>query len=213
MAEAGADALELNVYTLGANPLETAADLELTLVQMVCDVVESVGLPVAVKISPFFTSLANFVQQLDDNGASALVLFNRFYQPDIDVDELEVTHALNLSTSSDLLLRLRWLAILFGRLSCGLAVTGGVHTTIDVVKATMCGADVVQMVSALLKGGPSHLRDLRTDLVQWLETHEYESLAQMRGSMSLKRCPNPKAYERANYAQLLQSWRGQPFDG
>ncbi|MEE8312496.1 MAG: dihydroorotate dehydrogenase-like protein, partial [Candidatus Binatia bacterium] len=139
-------------------------------------------------------------------GIHGLVLFNRFYQPDIDVENLEVRHALELSSSSELLPRLRWLAILSGRLEASLAVTGGVHTAVDAVKAVMCGAHAVQMVSALLMHGPGHLAKVREDLSAWLEEQQYESLAQMQGSMGLLRCPNPRAYERANYVQMLQSW-------
>jgi len=158
-----------------------------------------------VKLSPFYSSIANFVAKLDRLGVDAILLFNRFYQPDIDVEQLEVLRV-NLSSPSELLLRLRWLAVLSGRVRPSLGATGGVHTAIDAVKAVMAGAHGVQMVSALLQRGPDHLRQVRDDLAHWLEVHEYESLAQMQGSMSLLRCDNPKMYERANYMKILNSW-------
>jgi len=167
-----------------------------------------VKIPVAVKLSPFYSSLPNFAWQLDQNGADGLVLFNRFYQPDINVEDLEVTHSLALSDSSELLLRLRWLAILCGHVGASLGVTGGVHTAIDAIKAVMAGASACQLVSALLLRGPERLTQIRREMERWLEEHEYESLEQMRGSMSLARCPEPKAFERGNYIKILQSWKG-----
>ncbi|MEE9212288.1 MAG: dihydroorotate dehydrogenase-like protein [Phycisphaeraceae bacterium] len=203
--QAGADALELNVYELATDPAETGADLEQRTIDMVRAVRVAVSIPLAVKLSPFYSSLANFAQRLDEAGADGLVLFNRFYQPDIDVEQLELIRV-NLSSSSELLLRLRWLGILSGRVDASLAVTGGVHTAIDVIKAVMTGAHAVQMVSELLANGPDRLRQVRLEVAQWLAEHEYDSLEQMRGSMSLRRCPDPKAYERANYIRILQSW-------
>jgi dihydroorotate dehydrogenase (fumarate) len=204
--QAGADALELNVYYVAMDPGETGRVLEDRTVEMVRTIKAATGLPVAVKLSPFYTSMVDFAGQLVDAGADALVIFNRFYQPDIDVDELEVTRV-NLSSSSELLLRLRWLAILSCRVDASLAVTGGVHNEVDAVKAIMTGAHAVQMVSALLEHGPEHLLTVREDLERWLVEHEYESLRQLQGSMNLDNCPNPAAYERANYIQLLQSWK------
>ncbi len=157
------------------------------------------------KLSPFYSSLVHFARRLAEVGVDGLVIFNRFYQPDIDVEALEVIRV-NLSNSSELLLRLRWLAILSGRVNASLAVTGGIHTHFDAIKALMAGADAVQMVSALLEHGPEYLRTIQEHLAQWLEEHEYESLEQMRGSMNMQNCPNPSAYERANYMQMLQSW-------
>ncbi len=209
MEEAGADALELNIYEIETVPEVGANDIEDRILAILAAVKSKVRIPVAVKLSPFYTSFAQLAHRLDANGADGLVIFNRFYQPDIDVDELEVTRSLRLSDSSELLLRLRWLAILSGQLKAGLAVTGGVHTVLDVVKAVMTGADAVQMVSALLLNGPGHLTDLRKGLEQWLEEHEYESLEQMRGSMNLERCPDALAYERVNYIETLLSWRGE----
>jgi dihydroorotate dehydrogenase (fumarate) len=207
MQEAGADALELNVYYLATDPDETSAEVEGRLLDMLRAVKRAIRIPVAVKLSPFYSALGHLARELDRAGADGLVLFNRFYQPDIDVEELEVQHRLHLSDSIEVLLRLRWLAILSGRIGASLAVTGGVHTALDAVKAVMCGAHGVQMVSALLERGPEHLGAVRAKMAEWLEEHEYESLAQMQGSMGLLRCPEPRAYERTNYMELLQSWR------
>lgn len=208
MEQAGADALELNVYALATDFDESSELLEKRVLHMLWSVKSAVHLPVAVKLSPFYTALAHFARRLDDLGADGLVLFNRFYQPDFDLESLEVKPALRLSDSSELLLRLRWLAILSGRVKSSLAVTGGVHTAEDAIKAVMAGAHVIQVVSALLKHGPERLRTLRQEMALWLEEHEYESLSQARGSLSLLRCPDPAAHERANYMHILQSWRG-----
>jgi dihydroorotate dehydrogenase (fumarate) len=208
MAGAGADALELNVYALATDFDDSSEMLERRTLHMLDAIKREIGIPVAVKLSPFYTSLAYFARRLAERGADGLVLFNRFYQPDIDVETLEVAPTLRLSDSSELLLRLRWLAILSGRIDTSLAVTGGVHNTLDAVKAIMAGADAVQLVSALLRHGPEQLTTLRRDLALWLEEHEYDSLAQMKGSMNLQRCPNPAAHERANYMTILQSWWG-----
>ena len=205
--EAGADALELNVYALATDVDESSELLERRTLQMIWTIKSGLRIPVSVKLSPFYTSLAHFAQRLDEHGVEGLVLFNRFYQPDLDIEALEVKPTLHLSDSSELLLRLRWLAILSGRLRCSLAASGGVHTVEDLLKALMAGADVVQVVSALLKKGPERLRSLRQELESWLVEHEYESLDQLRGSLSLQRCPNPAAHERANYVTILQSWR------
>ncbi|MCC6581768.1 MAG: dihydroorotate dehydrogenase-like protein [Phycisphaeraceae bacterium] len=205
--QAGADALELNVYDLPADPNASAAEIEGRSIEMVREVKKSIGIPLAVKLSPFYSSLPNFAQQLVAAGADGIVLFNRFYQPDIDVEELEVVPWVNLSSSAELLLRLRWLAILSGQVNADLAVTGGVHTGVDAIKALMCGAHVVQTVSCLLQRGPEHLATLKEELTAWMATHEYESIRQMQGSMNLTHSPNPRAYERANYMQVLQSWR------
>jgi dihydroorotate dehydrogenase (fumarate) len=207
IADAGADALELNLYDVGAHEGEPGFALERRLLAIVRAVKAAVKIPLAVKLSPFFSSLSSFASELDEVPVDGIVLFNRFYQPDIDPDALEVTPALRLSTRDELLLRLRWLAMLSGRLRASLAVTGGVHDARDAIKAIMAGADAVQMVSAILLRGPKALADVRTGVTQWLEEHEYESLAQMRGSMSLSSCPDPAAYERANYARVLQSYK------
>jgi dihydroorotate dehydrogenase (fumarate) len=203
----GADALELNLYRLALDPDLTGEDVEKESLEVVREVKRAVTIPVAVKISPFFSSLAHFCGRLDAAGADALVLFNRFYQPDIDVEHLQVHETLHLSSSSELPLRLRWVAALSGHLRADLAVTGGVHTALDGVKSVMAGAHVVQVVSALLRQGPDLLRILRADLERWMDEQEWESLAQMRGNMNLQRCPDPAAYERANYMLMLHSWR------
>jgi dihydroorotate dehydrogenase (fumarate) len=211
MEEAGADALELNVYTLATDATEDARTLEERTIEMVRAVRSGVHVPLAVKLSPFYTSFANFAHRLDEAGPAGLVLFNRFWQPGIDVEELEVRRELHLSDSSELPLRLRWLAILSGNVRATLAVTGGVHTVLDVIQAVMAGAHAVQIVSALLHHGPEHLAVLRRELEQWLEVHEYGSLREMRGNMSMRSCPDPQAYERANYMLVLQSWK--PVNG
>jgi dihydroorotate dehydrogenase (fumarate) len=205
--EAGADGLELNVYDLPTDPAVSGADIEARTLAMVKEVCSSVDIPVAVKLSPFYSSLANFSQQLVGAGAKSLVIFNRFYQADIDVEELYAVPYAMLSDSSELLLRLRWIAILSAQVNASIAATGGIHTTMDMVKAVMSGASVTQIVSALLQLGPEYIKTLLTNLQQWLEEHEYESLSQMRGSMNLQKCPDPSAYERANYMQVLQSWK------
>jgi len=205
--QAGADALELNVYFLGSDADEAGASIEERTIRMVEAVRQSVGVPVAVKLSPYYTSLAHFAQRLDQTGVDGLVLFNRFYQPDIDTEELQVRRQVHLSTSAELPLRLTWLALLSPKVRASLAVSGGVHTSIDVVQAVMAGASAVQLVSCLLKRGPSYLATLRSELTQWLEEHEYHSLGQMQGSMNLETCPDPTVYERANYMLMLQSWR------
>jgi dihydroorotate dehydrogenase (fumarate) len=208
MAQAGADALELNLYSIATNPETSSAQIERQMIDTVLEVKRAVTIPVAVKLSPFFTGLAHFAREVDSAGADGLILFNRFYQPDIDPEALTAARTLHLSDSSELLLRLHWVAILSGHVQASLAVSGGVHTALDVVKATMAGAHVTQMVSALLQRGPGHLRTVLDDLTAWLEQHEWHSLAEMRGNMNLFRVPDPEAYERANYMLMLQSWRG-----
>ncbi len=206
--QTGADGLELNLYDLATSLEETGAEVEQRALEVVKSVRGAVQIPLAVKLSPFYSSVANFAQRLDALKVDALVLFNRFYQPDISVNELEVSRRVSLSHPSELLLRLRWLAILSGRLRASLGETGGVHTIEDAVKAIMAGAHGVQLVSCLLNRGPDYLRVIRDNLSRWLEEHEYDSLRQMQGSMSLLRCDNPRAYERANYVAILQSWEG-----
>jgi dihydroorotate dehydrogenase (fumarate) len=203
--QAGADGLELNLYELATDFHETGQEVERRELQVVRTVKASVKVPVAVKLSPFYSSIANFAARLDEAGVDALVLFNRFYQPDIDVEQQQLLRV-NLSSPAELLLRLRWIGALSGRIRPSLAATGGVETATDVVKAVMAGAHATQMVSALLRHGPNHLRQVRVDLERWLDEHDCESLAQIQGSMSLQRCPDPAAYQRANYIRLLQSW-------
>lgn len=205
--EAGADALELNVYFLATNPQETGEAVERRTLEILRAVRAAVTIPIAVKLSPFYSSLAHFAAALEAAGADGLVLFNRFYQPDIDIEELEVSPRLELSTSAELLLRLRWLAALTDHGKVSRAVSGGVHTARDAIKAIMAGADAVQMVSALLRWGPGYLQTVRQEMVRWMEEHEYDSVAQMRGSMSMARTPDPAALERSNYIRVLQGWR------
>lgn len=204
--QAGADALELNVYAIASDPKVRAVELESQTVEMVRAVKQHTSLPLAVKLSPFYTSLVNFCQQLHEAGAASLVLFNRFYQPDIDPEQLEVRHSLTLSDSKELLLRLRWLALISGQVPAEYAVTGGVHTLNDAIKSIMAGATTVQMVSQVLAHGPGCFTTLPAELSRWLDEHEYDSLSQMRGSMNLSRCPDPAAFERGNYIRVLQSW-------
>ncbi|MFN8036864.1 MAG: dihydroorotate dehydrogenase-like protein [Acidimicrobiia bacterium] len=203
LVEAGADALELNVYHVAADPDDTPASIERQLHELVREVRGSVDVPLAIKLSPYFTALAHMAVQLVEAGADGLVCFNRFYQPDIDLGALAVTPTLELSTPVELRLPLRWIAILHGRVQCSLAATGGVHWPTDVVKALLVGADVVMSTSALLRHGPEHLEVLRAGLVEWMEEHEYESVAQLRGSVSRGAIPDPDSYERANYYQVL----------
>ena len=206
MAEAGADGIELNVFFLATDPDETGEQVEQRTLDIVRSVKEVVSLPVSVKLSPFFSSPANFGRRLVEAGADGIVLFNRFYQPDIDIEELEVVPNLRLSTPEELRLRLRWLAILSGRIDASLAATGGVHSATDVIKASMAGANSVQMVSALLIHGAAHVTRLLDAIRFWMEEHEYESIRQMQGSMSMLKSPNPAALARANYMQILDSW-------
>jgi dihydroorotate dehydrogenase (fumarate) len=205
--QAGADALELNVYYIATDPDEPGTAVENRTLDILTAIKESVRIPIAVKLSPFFSSPGHFAKQLDSLGAAGVILFNRFYQPDIDIEELEATHRLELSNSTELRLRLRWAAILHGHLNGSIAVSGGVHSVEDIIKAVMCGADVVQVVSCLLKYGPAHIQSLIEGLGRWLEDHEYESIDQMRGSMSLRHCPDPSVFERANYLKVLQLWK------
>ncbi len=205
--QAGADALELHIYSLATDmDVEGEAVVQRT-IEMVASLKKTLKIPVSAKLSPFYTSIANVASRLDEAGADGLVLFNRFYHPDIDVEKLEVVSQLRLSDSSELPLRLRWLAVLSGRVQASLAVTGGVHTVVDAVKAIMCGAHGVQLVSALLERGPHYIQKLRRDLTRWLEENEYESLAQMRGNMSMLKCPDVSPFNRASYMHVLQTWK------
>jgi dihydroorotate dehydrogenase (fumarate) len=208
--EAGASALELNLYAVPADPARDGAAVERETLELVRTLKSRVRIPVAVKLSPFYTSISSVARGLEEAGADALILFNRLFEPDIDVDSLEVKRVLRLSDNSELPLRLRWLAILSAQRQLPLAISGGVHEVVDVVRALMAGATVVQVVSALLRNGPSRLLSLRAGLERWLVEHEYTSVRQIRGSMNLKACPDPSAYERANYIHLLHGWREHP---
>lgn len=205
--EAGADALELNVYYLPANTAIKGSDVEALYLDILSAVRETVTIPVAVKLSPFFSSIANMASCLSEYGADGLVLFNRFYQPDFDLENLEVAPRLVLSNSNELRLPLRWVAILYGRVGADLAITSGVHDTQDVVKGLMAGAKVTMMASELLQNGVRRIGQVLNDLTTWLNEHEYESVTQMIGAMSQKHCAEPAAFERANYMKMLQSYR------
>ena len=204
--EAGADALELNVYYIPTDPEISSTQVEKMYIDLVRDIKATLKIPVAVKLGPYFSAMANMAKRLDEAGASALVLFNRFYQPDFDLELLEVVPNLVLSTSHELRLRLCWVAILYGCIKADLAVTGGVHTPEDVIKSMMAGARVAMMTSALLSRGLGHLATLRTGIVQWMEEHEYASIRQMQGSMSQKSVAEPAAFVRANYMKVLRSY-------
>ncbi len=203
--EAGADALELNIYNIPTDPAITSAEVEQAYVDLVADVRKQIRIPLAVKLSPFFTSLPNLAQRLAGAGANGLVLFNRFYQPDLDIESLEVVPNLVLSTSDDLRLPLRWVAILYGRIQADLALTSGVHTAKDVVKALMAGARVAMTTSELLANGIGRSSAILADLSQWMEEFEYSSVQQMIGSMSQQAVADPGAFERANYMKALTS--------
>jgi dihydroorotate dehydrogenase (fumarate) len=204
--EAGADALELNVYYIPTDPDLTSTQVEQMYLDLVRDVKATLRIPVAVKLGHSFTAMANLARRLDQVGADALVLFNRFYQPDFDLEKLEAVPTLTLSSSYELLLRLHWVAILFGHIRADQAVTGGVHTAQDVLKAMMGGARVAMMTSALLKNGIEHLQTVRAGVLSWMEDHEYASIRQMQGSMSYRSVVNPAAFERANYMKVLSSY-------
>jgi dihydroorotate dehydrogenase (fumarate) len=205
--EAGADALELNIYYIPTDPTLTGAEVEQTYLNILAMVKSLVTIPVAVKLSPFFSNLANMARRLDEAGADGLVLFNRFYQPDIDLDNLMVRPNVILSTPQALRLPLRWIAILFGRIRADLAATSGIHTAQDVIKMLMAGANVTMLCSVLLRHGVNHIRLIEQGLRQWMEEHEYESVGQMQGSMSQIHCANPGEFERAQYVRALHSFK------
>ncbi len=207
MEEAGADAIELNAYYLATDAAETGADVEQRTIDIVAAVKDEVSLPVAVKLSPFYSSIANLARKLEETRADGLVIFNRFYQPDLDIEELDVVPNLRLSTADELRLRLRWLAILSSQVELSLAATGGAHNAVDVIKAVMAGAHAVQMVSALLIHGPEHITRTLEAIDFWLSEHEYESLRQMQGSMNMSKVPEPDKLTRANYMKMLDSWQ------
>lgn len=206
LEEAGANALELNLYYVATDPAETAAELEARYVDLVKSVRAAVRIPVAVKVGHSFSAFANVAHLLVGAGADGLVLFNRFYQPDLDIEHLEVVPTLSLSSSYELLLRLHWVAVLYGRLKTDFAVTGGVHTGHDALKAMMAGANVAMLTSALLRHGIGHLATVRREMLTWMEEREYESVAQMRGSLAQKAVRNPGAFERGNYIKVLSSY-------
>jgi dihydroorotate dehydrogenase (fumarate) len=205
--EAGADALELNVYFLPTRPGARCGEVERVYLDILKAVKASVSIPVAMKLSPFFSSIPNVVQQLDEAGADGLALFNRFYQPDFDLEELAVAPNLLLSTSSEMRLPLRWIAILHGHVRASLALTTGIHTPDDVVKALLAGADVAHVASLLLQDGVQAIGGLVAGLQEWMEVHEYDSVRMLKGSLSQRSTAEPAAFERANYMKVLGSWR------
>jgi dihydroorotate dehydrogenase (fumarate) len=206
--EAGASALELNLYVVANDVHESADMIEDQSADMIRELKSVLKIPVAVKLSPFYTSLAHFAKRMEDAGVDGIILFNRFFEADIDIEELEQKSRLHLSSSEELLLRLRWLAILSGTLgTASMAVSGGVHTPEDAIKATMAGASAIQMVSSLFREGLGHLEEVKRGMVEWMEEKEYQSISQMRGSMNIESCPDPKALSRANYMHQLRTWR------
>ncbi|MBV6451496.1 MAG: Dihydroorotate dehydrogenase [Anaerolineales bacterium] len=208
--EAGADALELNMYYIPTDIHMTSSNIEDMQVELVAEVKSAIKIPLAVKLSPFYTSLPHFTKRLVEAGADGLVLFNRFYQPDFDLDELEIHHSLDLSDSSDLRLPLRWISILYGKLNVDFALTSGVHTYTDALKAMMAGAKVAMMASNLLQFGEDVVGSILAYLQAWMKEHEYESIRQMQGSMSQKSVKEPEAFERANYMKVLNNFRNLP---
>ncbi len=205
--DAGADALELNLYYIPTDLNLTAHELENAQVELVAEVKSAITIPLAVKLSPFITALPNFARRVVDAGASALVLFNRFYQPDFDLEELKIVPSLDLSTSAEMRLPLRWVSILYGKVSADFALTSGVHTAVDVVKAMMAGAKVTMMASALLQGGDQVIPNMLSVLESWMKEREYSSVKQMQGSLSQKAVKEPTAFERANYMAALNTFR------
>ena len=206
LQDAGADAIELNLYAVATDPAVAAAELEARYLEVVAAVRAAVTVPLAVKLSPFFTATANMAVRVVAAGADGLVLFNRFYQPDLDLETLDAVPRLVLSTSEELRLPLRWIAILHGQVRASLAATTGVHTGMDAAKVLLAGADVAMMTSALLRHGPDHVRTVEAELVAILDEHGYASVAELRGSMSRRSIPDPAGFERANYARTLASW-------
>ena len=205
--QAGADAIELNVYFIPTNFHLMSYDVEDLYVKLLKEVKRHVSIPVAMKLSPYFSAMPNVASLLDAEGADALVLFNRFYQPDIDIEELEVTPNLQLSTPVEMRLPMRWIAILYGHVDCSMALTSGIHSSEDIIKAMMVGADVANVCSVLLKQGIEHIRPLLQSVTTWMEEHEYESIEQMKGSMSHRSVAEPAALERANYMKVLNSYK------
>ena len=206
LQQAGADALELNIYHLAANVEDSSAVVEELYIDVLKNLKKHVSIPITMKLSPQFSSPVNFIKRLETAGVDGVSIFNRFYQPDIDLESLEVIPKLELSTASEALLRVRWAALLYGRINLSLAVTGGFHETPDVIKALLAGADVVHLCSVLLKEGAGKLTQIRNELEQWLEENDYESVQQLKGSVSQQHAIDPSAYERANYVQVLDSY-------
>ncbi len=206
LEEAGADAIELNVYYVAADARQSGEDVERQYLDLIEAVRESIRIPLAVKVGPFFSSIGHMARRIVAAGADGLVLFNRFYQPDLDLDSFQVTRHLTLSTSNELRLPLRWIAILHGRVEASLAATTGIHTAEDVARVLMVGADVAMMASALLRHGPGHLAHVENDLREWMLVHEYGSASELRGCMSQRSTPDPAAFERANYMKTIAGY-------
>ena len=204
--QAGADALELNLYSVATDPDRSADDIETDYLTIVASVKAQLNIPVAVKLSPYFTNLARFARSLDRNGANGLVLFNRFYQPDIELETLEISPNLLLSTPMAMRLPMRWIALLYGRIGANLAATSGIHRATDALKMLMAGADVTMLCSVLLRRGIDHIREIEREMEEWLEEHLYDSVEQLKGSMSQKNCPDPGAFERAQYMRALSTY-------
>ena len=208
--EAGADALEVNIYSVPSDPDRSAEDIEQSYLTIVASLKAQLKIPVAVKISPFFTNLAQFARRLDQHGADALVLFNRFYQPDIDLETLEISPNVLLSTPMAMRLPMRWIALLHGRVGANLAATSGIHRATDALKMLMAGADVTMLCSVLLRRGIDHIKVIEQEMREWMEDHEYQSVEQLKGSISQKNCPDPSAFERAQYMRALSTYPVAP---
>lgn len=206
LQDAGADAIELNCYLLATDPEQTAADVEDRYLGILQEVRQRIRIPVAMKLGPYFSSLPNFAKRLDAAGVDGLVLFNRFYQPDVDLEQLQLVADLSLSAPHEMRLPLRWIAILDPLVDCSLAATTGVYTAHDVLKLLLAGADAVMLVATLLKHGPGVIGDILAGLQEWMHVHEYESVRQLRGSMNHRSCANPDAIERANYIRALKNY-------
>ncbi len=206
MEQAGADALELNIFFVASDPNLSSEQVEELYTSLVSHVKASVRIPVAVKLAPYFSAMVNIAKKLDQAGADGLVLFNRFYQPDFDLEALDVKPTLGLSNPNELLLRLHWVATLYGQVKAGIAITGGVHTAQDLLKSMMAGAQVAMVTSSILKNGIEHMETILADLKAWMEEHEYESIRQMQGSMSRRNVADPGAFSRANYMKVLSSY-------
>ncbi|HET9857662.1 MAG TPA: dihydroorotate dehydrogenase-like protein [Chthoniobacterales bacterium] len=209
--QAGADALELNIYNVPSDPDKSAEDIEEEYLTILASVKAQVKIPVAIKLSPYFTNLARFARRLDRQGADALVLFNRFYQPDIELETLEISPNVLLSTPMAMRLPMRWIALLYGRIGGNLAATSGIHRATDALKMLMAGADVTMLCSVLLRRGIEHIKIIEAEMRAWMEEHEYESIEQLKGSMSQKNCPDPTAFERAQYVRALETFPAAPL--
>jgi dihydroorotate dehydrogenase (fumarate) len=208
--DAGADAIELNIYYMATDPRRTSHDIETSCIDAISSAVRRAQIPVSVKIGPYFSSIPRMAQRIADAGSKGLVLFNRFYQPDLDIENLEVTPRINFSRSEDMLLPLRWTAILYKRVNIDIAITSGVHNGADAIKAVMAGGNVAMIASALMLHGPTRVTAILDEIKDWMQTHEYASIKQMRGSMSQANVPNPDVYERANYMKMISTYKYDP---